>query len=208
MADLGVVIQERRQLLRDGLAAVLEAAPGLRVDGLAETGPDLVEVVDAWPCDVLVLELEVESWDVPRLIKRLRTLRPEALITGLHRGRRSDLLRQADRLGVDAFVSYGLSAHALQRAACGHPLAAGSGPTIDRRKIPTSKLLTGRERAVLEHVAAGFTSEESAQRLAMSPKTIENHKQRIFSKLDVQNQAHAVAQAHRRGILRPKDRES
>jgi DNA-binding CsgD family transcriptional regulator len=35
----------------------------------------------------------------------------------------------------------------------------------------------------------------------VSPKTVDNHKQRIFSKLGVQNQAHAVALAHRIGLL-------
>lgn len=47
--------------------------------------------------------------------------------------------------------------------------------------------------------------QERRQPLLVSAKTIENHKQRIFAKLEVQNQAHAVAKAHRLGILRPKD---
>jgi DNA-binding CsgD family transcriptional regulator len=37
--------------------------------------------------------------------------------------------------------------------------------------------------------------------MGISPKTVENHKQRIFSKLGVQNQAHAVSVALRQGLL-------
>jgi DNA-binding CsgD family transcriptional regulator len=40
-----------------------------------------------------------------------------------------------------------------------------------------------------------------AEAMGISPKTVENHKQRIFSKLGVQNQAHAVAVAMRQGLL-------
>jgi DNA-binding CsgD family transcriptional regulator len=62
-------------------------------------------------------------------------------------------------------------------------------------------VLTKREQEVLRHVAAGLTTQESARVLLVSPKTVDNHKQRIFNKLDVQSQAHAVAVAYRIGIL-------
>jgi DNA-binding CsgD family transcriptional regulator len=42
--------------------------------------------------------------------------------------------------------------------------------------------------------------------MGISPKTVENHKQRIFSKLGVQNQAHAVAVAVRQGLVDPTRR--
>ena len=41
--------------------------------------------------------------------------------------------------------------------------------------------------------------------MKVSHKTVENHKQRIFGKLGVQNQAHAVSVAFRKGYLRPED---
>jgi DNA-binding CsgD family transcriptional regulator len=40
--------------------------------------------------------------------------------------------------------------------------------------------------------------------LNISPKTVENHKQRIFRKLGVQNQAHAISVAMRSGLMRPE----
>src|ERR1044072_8604280 len=52
-------------------------------------------------------------------------------------------------------------------------------------------------------VAAGHPTREIALRLGISAKTVENHKHRIFSKLGVHNQAHAVSIAMRAGILTP-----
>ena len=60
---------------------------------------------------------------------------------------------------------------------------------------------------MLRHISAGLTTQQSAQLLEVSPKTVDNHKQRMFAKLQVQNQAHAVAVAHRAGILRPQQDE-
>ena len=59
----------------------------------------------------------------------------------------------------------------------------------------------GSEVDVLAHVSAGFTAIEIAGYLGVAPKTIENHKQRIYSKLEVHNQTHAVSIALQRGIL-------
>ena len=54
---------------------------------------------------------------------------------------------------------------------------------------------------MLGEIGAGSTTRLVAQTMGISPKTVENHKQRIFSKLGVQNQAHAVAVAMRQGLL-------
>lgn len=61
--------------------------------------------------------------------------------------------------------------------------------------------LTGREIDVLRLIGAGRTTREISIVLGVSRRTIENHKRRIFAKLDVQSQAHAVASAARLGLL-------
>lgn len=62
--------------------------------------------------------------------------------------------------------------------------------------------LTGRELEVLRLIGAGRTTREISVVLGVSRRTVENHKRRIFAKLDVQSQAHAVASAARMGLLR------
>jgi DNA-binding NarL/FixJ family response regulator len=61
--------------------------------------------------------------------------------------------------------------------------------------------LTGRELKVLRLIGAGRTTREISGALGVSRRTVENHKRRIFAKLDVQSQAHAVASAARLGLL-------
>jgi DNA-binding CsgD family transcriptional regulator len=75
-----------------------------------------------------------------------------------------------------------------------------------RSTVPGSQsvTLTDRELGVLSLVGAGLTSAQISRRLQISHKTVENHKQRIFAKLGVQNQAHAVSVALRAGLLRPE----
>jgi DNA-binding CsgD family transcriptional regulator len=61
--------------------------------------------------------------------------------------------------------------------------------------------LTGRELEVLRLIGTGRTTREISSALGISMRTVENHKRRIFAKLDVQSQAHAVASAARLGLL-------
>jgi DNA-binding CsgD family transcriptional regulator len=71
--------------------------------------------------------------------------------------------------------------------------------SLDERR----PLLSQREVQVLGEIGSGSTTRIVAETMGISPKTVENHKQRIFAKLGVQNQAHAVAVAMRQGLLQP-----
>jgi DNA-binding NarL/FixJ family response regulator len=61
--------------------------------------------------------------------------------------------------------------------------------------------LTPRERQVLALLAEGNGSKQIAQVLVISPRTVGTHIQRILAKLGVHNRAHAVAVAHRAGLI-------
>ncbi len=63
--------------------------------------------------------------------------------------------------------------------------------------------LTPREREVVALVSSGLTANQIGAELQISTKTVENHKQRVFRKLGVQSQSHAVSVAMRLGLLGP-----
>lgn len=195
-----VLIQERRSLVREGIASILAVDDGLVIAGCAVDDEELLAMAATRTVDVVVLELHSEDWDVSSLVAQLGDLRPGIRTVAMHHGRRSDEARHAKKVGVAAQVSYGAGRRALVAAVRGgksHP-----SPVLERRTLPSREVLTAREREVLRHIAAGLTTAESALLLDVSPKTVDNHKQRIFGKLGVRNQAHAVALAHRMGIFR------
>ena len=175
----------------------------------ATTERDVLDVIDAigGALDVLVLEVDVDEWSVAGLVQQVREVCPALRVIGLHPGRRSD---RRDRQGRPHRPARPL------RLGWDGPVRrdAGRGPCPSRRPswtagcYPGREVLTPREREVLRHISAGLTTQQSAQLLEVSPKTVDNHKQRMFAKLGVQNQAHAVAVAHRCGILGAGHREA
>jgi DNA-binding CsgD family transcriptional regulator len=109
------------------------------------------------------------------------------------------------RAGVDVLVASGGGIdpllHAVRDGAARTDLSWLDTPSNSGAE-PLAPL-TDREREVLRMVGTGHTTREIALRLGISAKTVENHKHRIFSKLGVHNQAHAVSIAMRAGILTP-----
>jgi two-component system response regulator NreC len=61
--------------------------------------------------------------------------------------------------------------------------------------------LTDRERDVLKLVAEGFTTQEIASILKVTPKTVEGHKTNLMAKLDIHNRIELVKYALRKGII-------
>ena len=61
--------------------------------------------------------------------------------------------------------------------------------------------LTDREREVLKLAAEGYTTQEIADMLVLSPKTVEGHKTNLMSKLDIHNRTELVKYALRKGII-------
>jgi DNA-binding NarL/FixJ family response regulator len=70
-----------------------------------------------------------------------------------------------------------------------------------RRSNGAATRLTPRERGVLTLLAQGLGTEQIAERLYISPKTVSTHVQRVLAKLDIHSRAEAVAFAYREGLV-------
>lgn len=201
-----ILLQDRRRLLRDGIT-LLAATEDVHLVAVPDAD-GVRQVIADQPIDVLVVEVGSAEWSVAELVAEVRDRCGAVLVVGLHAGRRSDHTTVARTARIDVLLPYAAGAAALFDAVRGREPRPEPAPPVERRVLPGREVLTPREREVLRHISAGLTTQQSAQLLEVSPKTVDNHKQRMFAKLGVQNQAHAVAVAHRCGILRPSHQEA
>jgi DNA-binding NarL/FixJ family response regulator len=204
-----VAVQHRRRLFREGIAQLLGAGTGVTVVGMAGNDADLLQLCRRHCPSVAVIEAEVTDWDASRLVGSLRRSVPHLAVIGLTAS--SPTLQEearARRSGMSALVPRSAGITGILGA-----VREASDPSIRRRvasiggsstpSTAPATVLTGRELEILSLVGAGLTSVAVSSRLQISHKTVENHKQRIFAKLGVQNQAHAVSVAMRTGLMRP-----
>jgi DNA-binding NarL/FixJ family response regulator len=199
------VVQERRRLYRDGIAFALEGEPDLEVVGVATKADELLELCKDRRPDVVLMEVDVTEWDACRLGGSLLRIYGPLRLVGLYRSLDALQARDARRAGFAVLVSTLTDLRVLRDAVRGvrsleaAPTASGSpsgSPSAHREPR-----LTTRQLDVLRLVGQGSTTEEVGRHLGISPKTVAHHKQCVFRKLGVQNQAHAVSIAMRSGLL-------
>ena len=202
-APLSIAIQDRRRLFREGLELILGAEPDLSVVAPASTAQDLVAATEGCDVDIVLLELDAPEWDPCRLAVALSKRHPGLTVIGTVAAADTRPSSRAYRAGVRTVFFRDAGMRTLLqtiRSLPGPGRAPEAHRVIDvvRDKAP---VLSHREVEVLTGISSGCTTQRVAAALGISPKTVENHKQRIFVKLGVQNQAHAVAVASRRGLL-------
>ena len=184
---------------------VLASEPDIDVVGTAVDPPSLVELCRAERPDAVVLELDTDAWDAPRLAAALRRQQRSLRIVGTCEKLSTELAHRAAKAGVRAAAAYPSGSDSVIAALRSHDKLPLVSHLPQRPESATaSTTLTPRELEVLTLIASGHTAAEVAGQLGISPKTVENRKQSIFAKLAVQNQAHAVAVALRSGVLPPR----
>jgi len=203
-----VAIADDHRMLLEGLSNALSAVPDLMVVVTAVDGEELVESLTTTPADVLVVDLEMPGMDGFRTLEHLGGELPAVVVT-MH----SDDVRRtkAAALGATAFLSKG--APLPQLAAAVRAVFSGENliesgvddAVMTRHGTPVldegAAALTGRERELLGMLANGVSNtDELAERLFISNKTVKNHLASIYDKLGVSDRAQAAVEAIRLGL--------
>ncbi len=207
-----VMIADDHQLFAEGLRDALDSQPDLRVVGVAADGSEMLTVLAAQPADVVLVDLEMPGMDGIETLRALPRGLP-ALVVSMHVN--EDTRTAARAAGAAGVFSKSASLHRL--AAAIRALAAGrvlidlgddeletvlveyEQPQLD----PGAASLTEREIEILSLLAQGVSStEELAEQLYISQKTVKNHLASIFQKLSVSDRTQAAVEAIRLGLAR------
>lgn len=205
-----IVIADDHTMLREGLSQALDSLPDIEVIATAADGRELIETLSKVTPDVMLVDIEM-----PRLsgIGALRKLEgaPPSIVVTMHS--EDDQRRKAAAAGASGFLSKSAPlpdlAAAIRAVAAGEELLddATTGEVLDRHRQPIldegAAALTARERELLRLLASGVSStEDLADRLYISQKTVKNHLASIYEKLAITDRAQAVVEAIRLGIHR------
>lgn len=214
MTDLRVVVADDHPIVREGMTALLTSLPGFTVVGVAATGRAAVrEAVTAKP-DVAVLDLQMPDLDGIAATKEIRRAAPAVAVLVLTMFSDDDSVFAAMRAGARGYLVKGAEQDEIARAI--RAVAAGEaifGPGVAQRVLgffaapPAAAApfpeLTGRERQVLDLIAAGLPNAAIGDRLGVAPKTVANNVSAIFAKLQVADRAAAIIRARDAGLGRP-----
>jgi DNA-binding NarL/FixJ family response regulator len=206
-----ILLADDHSMFRESLRVLLEKQ-GFEIVAEAADGKEAAHLARRLEPDVAVLDVGMpvrNGIDAAREIGRRAPGTATILLTVFEE---DAYVMGALQAGARGYVLKSQAAAELVKAI--RDVARGSvylSPGVSRtvveacvaKKSPEGDPLTDRERHVLQLIAEGNTTRETAEILRVSFKTAESHRMQIMRKLDIHNTAGLVRYAIRRGLIRP-----
>ena len=209
---LRLILADDHPVLRAGLKALLNAQPDLTVVAEADDGAMAIAMATSLNPNLVLMDVSMPGLNGTDATRQLKRVLPDLGVLALSVHEEASFARML----LDA----GANGYALKRSACDElvravrAVAAGQSyvdPSISaqllrltqrRAAVPgTAAALSEREAEVVRLLAEGLTMKEMAQRLSLSPRTLETYRARALEKLGLKTRAELVRYAIRCGWL-------
>jgi DNA-binding NarL/FixJ family response regulator len=208
-----ILIADDHKIVREGLGALVENQPDMKVVGLAKNGREAVELAVKLTPDVIVMDITMADLNGIEATRLIHKKHPDIKIIALS--------MHSDRRYVSGMLDAGAFGYLLKDCAFEELINAINDVLKNRfflsheitdvvvkdYLIKTSKkslsdysTLTDREREVLQLLAEGKSTKQAAEILFVSVKTIEGHRSQIMRKLNVHNIAGLTKLAIKEGL--------
>ncbi|MFC6331820.1 response regulator [Paenibacillus septentrionalis] len=210
---ISVLLVDDHEMVRIGLAAVLDTEDGIEVVGEASNGSDGIRFAESYKPDVVLMDLVMEPMDGVETTRRILEVHPECKVIVLTSFIDDSKLYPVIEAGAFSYLLKTSRAteiaNAIRAAVRGQSVieaqvAAKMMNRLRQPKVePASVLhdqLTDREMDVLKGVARGLSNQEIADELFIGVKTVKFHITNIFNKLEVDDRTQAAIYAHKHGI--------
>ena len=209
-----IIVVDDHPVVRDGLRAMLDGQPDLRVVADAANGREALTRIGEHHPDVVLMDLRMPELDGPDAIAAISRSHPEVHVLVLTTYDEDNDILQAVAAGAVGYLLKDTPREELFRAvraaARGESvLAPGvTARLLGRMRAPATEVPSDRELEVLGLVAKGLTNRAIGRALAISEATVKTHLVHVFGKLGVDDRTSAVTTAIELGLLGRKHRET
>ena len=211
-----ILIADDHSMVRRGLRLVLDSEADLEVVAEAGDGAEAVETALAEDVDLAVLDVAMPRMTGLQAAAELHRRRPELRTLMLSMYDSEQYFFEALKAGASGYVLKSAAdqdlVEACRAAMRGEPFLYPAAVTalirdyLDRARkgepVPADTL-TPRELEVVKLVAEGYTTDEIADTLVISKKTVEHHRSHVLEKLGMRDRVELTRYAIRRGLVEP-----
>jgi two-component system, NarL family, response regulator NreC len=213
--NIRVLVADDHAIVREGLGIMLGNQPDMEVVGLATNGREAIRMVDQYQPDVAVMDISMPELNGIEAISQMLPRHPniKVIVLSIHEtkpyvyralkaGAKGYLIKETAGLEVVDAVRevYRGERYLSQRIA---DLLTDISFRSLENSGETSPLeqLSPREREILQLVAEGKTSQEIAERLSISSKTVDTYRSRLMRKIGVEDMAGLIKFAIQHGVI-------
>ncbi|HEX6231821.1 MAG TPA: response regulator transcription factor [Jiangellaceae bacterium] len=201
-----VFLLDDHEVVRRGVAALLDAEPDLEVIGEAGSASQALARIPALRPDVAILDVRLPDGDGVSVCREIRSQLPDVACLMLTSFADDDALFDAVMAGAAGYVLKQIHGTdlvgAVRTVASGQSLLdpRSTARMLERlreqanRKDPLAAL-SDQERRILELIGEGLTNRQIGERMYLAEKTVKNYVSNLLAKLDMQRRTQAAALA-------------
>ena len=213
--QIRLLLADDHAVVRSGLRMLLEAQPDMTIIGEAETGQEAIRRVAELSPDVVLMDIEMPGMNGIEATRRIKANAPASAVLALTMYEDDQYFFEMLRAGASGYVPKRAApdelVSAIRAVSRGevflYPSLAGRlvqdylrrGPAGEEE--PPGDELTPREQEVLTLIAEGLSNNEIADRLVISAKTVDRHRENLMRKLKLHNRVDLVKYALRKGLI-------
>ncbi len=210
-----ILLADDHTILRAGLKMMLNAQPDMEVIGEAHDGRQAVNEALRLQPDIVLMDITMPDINGIEATRQIKRMLPDVKVLVLTMHENDEYVFQALRAGASGYILKEAADTELITAL--HVIQSGQfylSPTAQSvivgdylQRVHTGEerdsysSLTEREKEILKLVAEGYTNNQIAERLVISPKTVDTHRTHVMDKLNLHSRAELVKYAMRRGLL-------
>ena len=208
-----VLLVDDHKMMREGLRALLEDIHDIEIIGEASDGRTALDLVRTLAPDVVVMDVGMPDLNGIEATRRIRAEHERVKVVALSTHTDKRYVHHMLEAGASGYVlkiaAYDELLRAVRAASLGKTYLSPeiAGLVVERSthahsaaEVSAYSTLGAREREVLQLVAEGKTSAETAKAMHISIKTVETHRRNIAQKLGLHGTAELTKYAVREGL--------
>lgn len=210
-----ILIADDHAMVRDGVKNLVQQNKDLIVIGEARSGNETLELFDKLQPDLLIMDISMPDMNGMEVSRTILARNPGANIVILSMYDDEDYISRCLEYGVKGYVVKNESGSELEYAI--RSVLQGKNyfsrqaqdvifkkysQNVARKKTREEEIsLTKREIEIVRLIADGLTSQQMADRLFISPRTVETHRANLMKKMSVKNAIELVKKAQQLDLL-------
>ena len=214
MTSIRIILADDHASVRDGLRALLDESPDIEVVDVAADGMETVRKARELKPDMIVMDIGMPHLSGIEATRRVLRDSPETRVLILSQYDDADYVLEAVWAGASGYLlKRDAGADLAESIRDVHRWGGALHPSAARvlmdaylrcecaQRLDSYERLTDREREILILVAEGYTNQQIANMLHVSPKTVDGHRGNLMSKLDLHDRTEVVKYALRKRLI-------
>ena len=218
MANIKVLLADDHKIVRDGIKLMLDSQAGIDVVAEAGNGNEVLDKLQDNYIDIVVMDINMPEMDGITATKKIKEEFPDTKVLALTMSNDDLHIRQMIQAGASGYIMKSAGRSDLKDAimtimdgkhyfsdeatnSIMMDLVKGKG----KPSSPDLVHITDRELEILELIIKEYTTQEIAEKLFISSRTVDAHRRNLLQKTGARNTAGLVKYAFKHNIISPKD---